>query len=98
MFNYHCHINYSIDVQGSAEDYCKEALKQGIKYLCFTTHFNMKELEQGNLDFTLTNEKLKNYIEEINKAKKKFPKLDIRIGLEVGLHHEFLFEGYLNAL
>ena len=82
MYNYHCHLHYSIDAIGSAEEYCKEALKQGIKYLCFTPHYSMKELEQGDSDYSLTEEEMKQFLDEIKVVRQKFPELDIKIGLE----------------
>ena len=40
MFDYHIHPNYSIDAEGEVEDFCKAALKAGLKEIAFTTHLD----------------------------------------------------------
>ncbi|MGY5880095.1 MAG: histidinol-phosphatase HisJ family protein [Candidatus Thorarchaeota archaeon] len=40
MFDYHIHPNYSIDAEGSIQEYCEAALKKGLKEIAFTTHLD----------------------------------------------------------
>jgi len=40
MFDYHIHPNYSIDAEGSIEEFCEEALRKGLKEIAFTTHLD----------------------------------------------------------
>jgi histidinol-phosphatase (PHP family) len=38
LADYHVHPDYSIDAEGSIDDYCRAALERGIGEICFTTH------------------------------------------------------------
>ncbi len=38
MIDYHVHPDYSIDAQGSIDEYCKKAVERGLKEIAFTTH------------------------------------------------------------
>jgi len=40
MYDYHIHPNYSIDAEGSIEEFCKAALNAGLKEIAFTTHLD----------------------------------------------------------
>ena len=40
MFDYHIHPNYSIDAEGTVEEFCKAALKAGLREIAFTTHLD----------------------------------------------------------
>ncbi len=40
MFDYHVHPNYSIDAEGSIEQFCEIALERGLQEIAFTTHLD----------------------------------------------------------
>ena len=40
MFDYHVHPNYSIDAEGSIEEFCEMALERGLQEIAFTTHLD----------------------------------------------------------
>ena len=40
MFDYHIHPNYSIDATGEVEEFCRAALRVGLKEIAFTTHLD----------------------------------------------------------
>ena len=40
MFDYHIHPNYSIDAEGTVEEFCKAALQRGLKEIAITTHLD----------------------------------------------------------
>jgi len=40
MFDYHVHPNYSIDAEGSIDEFCKIALERGLHEIAFTTHLD----------------------------------------------------------
>lgn len=40
MFDYHVHPNYSIDAEGSIEEFCEMALERGLEEIAFTTHLD----------------------------------------------------------
>ncbi|NHJ12942.1 MAG: histidinol-phosphatase HisJ family protein [Candidatus Thorarchaeota archaeon] len=43
MMDYHIHPDYSIDAEGSIEEYCNEAVARGIREICFTTHLDLDQ-------------------------------------------------------
>ena len=40
MIDYHIHPNYSIDAEGSIDEFCKVALEREFREICFTTHLD----------------------------------------------------------
>ncbi|MHA2141695.1 MAG: histidinol-phosphatase HisJ family protein [Candidatus Thorarchaeota archaeon] len=40
MMDYHIHPDYSIDAEGSLEEFCTAALNKGLKEICITTHID----------------------------------------------------------
>ncbi|MBY8998395.1 MAG: histidinol-phosphatase HisJ family protein [Candidatus Thorarchaeota archaeon] len=40
MFDYHIHPSYSIDAEGTVEEFCRAALVVGLKEIAFTTHLD----------------------------------------------------------
>ncbi|NPV13549.1 histidinol-phosphatase HisJ family protein [candidate division WOR-3 bacterium] len=91
MIDYHIHPDYSSDAQGRITDYCQQALKVGIKELCFTTHYEpdpmRAEIEQvmvAGQPVPVDSDWVDMYLEDIEKARRDFPELIIRSGVEVG--------------
>ena len=91
--DYHIHPDYSMDAQGSIEEYCQKALEIGLSEICFTPHYDTdparKEIDaymrvDGNL-VKLTDEVVQKYIDEVHKAKDKYSALglSVKVGLEV---------------
>ena len=40
MYDYHIHPDFSLDAEGSVDEYCKTALDRGLEEICFTTHLD----------------------------------------------------------
>ncbi|UCE10316.1 MAG: histidinol-phosphatase HisJ family protein [Candidatus Thorarchaeota archaeon] len=40
MIDYHVHPNYSLDAEGSLEEYCEVATRKGLREIAFTTHLD----------------------------------------------------------
>ncbi|MFW9908358.1 MAG: histidinol-phosphatase HisJ family protein [Candidatus Thorarchaeota archaeon] len=40
MIDYHIHPNYSLDAEGSIEDFCQAAISKGVTEIAFTTHLD----------------------------------------------------------
>lgn len=82
LSDFHMHSCFSGDSNESPENNIKKAIDLGMKHICFTDHqdFDFKyDLGMFDLDY-------KNYYEEISKLKDLYKdKIDIRIGLEMGL-------------
>lgn len=65
LADYHCHCDYSVDAQGTIDEYCRAALTRGLAELCFTTHY----CEEWAIDHT------DNYIRIDGEVKKTSPDL-----------------------
>lgn len=77
--NYHTHTFYS-DGKAAPEEYIKEALSQGFKAIGFSEH---APLSVDN-NFTLTKEKIEDYVNEIHFLEKKYKGLlDVFLSLEI---------------
>lgn len=92
MVDYHIHPYYSIDAEGTVEEYCQQAEAVGLKELCFTPHFEIdplrKEIDDivriGNKTLNMTSNWLDYYLSDLEAAQKKHPELIIKAGIEVG--------------
>lgn len=92
IIDYHIHPNYSIDAEGSIEEYCAQAIKIGIDEICFTPHFEIDPIRKekdDKINFSGTIVPMRSgwidyYFKEIKKAQKKFPNLSVKAGIEVG--------------
>ncbi len=96
MIDYHIHPDYSLDAEGKIRDYCQLAKEMGYKEIGFTPHLEIdpkrKELDDKiNLNGQIVSMRsnwLDYYFEEIDKARRDYPELKIRAGLEVGYEEE----------
>ncbi|MCX7995106.1 MAG: histidinol-phosphatase [candidate division WOR-3 bacterium] len=92
MIDYHIHTHHSIDAEGSPDEYCKQALKLGLKEICFTNHCELDPLRDDNLIRIngeikpLSQSLLFQLQNEVFKLKEQYAKkgLNIKFGLEVG--------------
>ena len=41
MVDFHAHCEYSIDAEGTIDQYAQAALKAGLSHICFTTHCDL---------------------------------------------------------
>jgi len=92
MFDYHIHPNYSIDAEGSIEEFCEEALKKGLREIAFTTHLDTDTvaddcyvLVSGKRVSTQSTAWLEDYETRILEADDKYKHegLRVRLGVEV---------------
>lgn len=87
MFDYHIHSDWSFDAEDSTESIVSEASQAGLAEICFTEHIEPGHPYgfewDGFIDF-------KSYAEEIQKLRKKYPGIEIRTGLELGLTKDTL--------
>ncbi|MHA1851320.1 MAG: histidinol-phosphatase HisJ family protein [Candidatus Thorarchaeota archaeon] len=92
MFDYHIHPNYSIDAEGSIEEYCEEALRKGLKEIAFTTHLDTNSIAddcyvniRGKKVSTRSSVWLVDYEASIKSADDKYQErgLRVRLGVEV---------------
>ncbi len=79
--NLHTHIGRCRHARGSVDEYCREAIRQGIRTLGISDHgpFPDGRYPDSRMDFS----ELETYCQEIRQAQLKFPELEIFAGLEV---------------
>lgn len=96
MIDYHIHTVHSTDADGSLDDYCRYAIKSGLREICFTNHCELDPNRNDNvirLDgdvLPLSRSALALLQEEVGRVKDQYKKsgLTVRFGLEIGF-----FEG-----
>lgn len=83
MYDFHLHSNFSVDCKVPPEDMVKEAIKMGLKAICFTDHIDLS-LDQDKSKNVLFN--IEDYIKEINKLKYTYiNEIEVLKGAEFGL-------------
>ncbi len=92
MFDYHVHPNYSIDAEGSIEEFCEIALEKGLEEIAFTTHLDTDNAGddcyvnvKGKRVDTRSSEWLEHYEDSIRSADDEYKErgLRVRLGVEV---------------
>ena len=92
MFDYHVHPNYSIDAEGSIEEFCEIALKRGLQEIAFTTHLDTDNAGddcfvnvKGKRVDTRSSIWLEDYEASIRSADDEYKEkgLRVRLGVEV---------------
>jgi histidinol-phosphatase (PHP family) len=94
MFDYHVHCDFSVDAEGPAIEFAREALKAGLKEICFTTHCDLdphRRHHDGRVRVDgdivdVTSDWLGPYVEEVREVSDslKGNGLVVRCGLEIG--------------
>ncbi len=83
MIDFHVHTHHSDDSNVKMEEYCLEAIKKGVKYICFTDHVDNNPKDPGYKKFSP-----ERYFEEFFSLKEKF-KEDLKLfaGIEFSEPH-----------
>ena len=83
----HTHTNFC-DGKGDVDLYCQRAVEQGLYSLGFSSHAPVTKKTGFTTDWHMKDERLDEYIETVNNAKKKWKgKIKIFLGLEVDYIH-----------
>lgn len=78
----HMHTWFSTDSEACPRDMADEAVRKGLKTICFTDHFDKDDLEWGKEGIFDVDA----YFVEMQKLQEEYAgKLNIRIGIELGL-------------
>lgn len=78
----HMHTWFSTDSEACPRDMADEAVRKGLKTICFTDHFDKDDLEWGEEGIFDVDA----YFVEMQKLQEEYTgKLNIRIGIELGL-------------
>lgn len=94
LSDFHMHCDYSADAVGAIADYCRAALRKGLREVCFTTHYDVNPhidvvdtylVIEGRKHRTRP-ELLRPYIDEIQAAHDEFYPLGLSVksGIEFG--------------
>lgn len=84
-YDYHIHSDFSADSDSEAIDMIKQAIRLGMKEICFTEHqdFDYPNIYPDSPIFSLDTEK---YIEKLSALKNEYKdQINIKIGVELGL-------------
>jgi histidinol-phosphatase (PHP family) len=94
VIDFHVHCDYSVDAVGTVDEYAEQALKKGLRQVCFTTHCDLDPERRhhdgrvrvaGNI-VEVTEDWLGSYMEDVRRISDSYGGggLTIRCGLEVG--------------
>ncbi len=99
MIDYHIHPAYSIDADGTLEEFCEAAISRGIRDIAFTTHLDTDP--QGDDFYVVINGErwdirrsdwLEIYEQDIRNIGDKYEGqgLEVRLGIEVDIYPEVM--------
>ncbi len=85
------HPYYSLDAEGSVDEYCEKALSLGFSEIAFTPHLELDlhrralddKVRMGNHIVSMRSDWLSNFIQDVKRVKEKYP-IQVRVGVEVG--------------
>lgn len=88
LYDFHTHTAFSSDSKTPAREQADEAVRRGLKGICFTDHMDVSfpydVKSPGNFIFDADR-----YFEEMIPLREEYKdRLDIRIGMEIGLRNE----------
>jgi len=84
LYDYHIHSLHSFDSLTSVADICREAKKKGLAGLTFTEHIELA----NKPDEADVIPKFPFYQRDIEKARTRYPDLELGMGLEIGFHFQ----------
>jgi len=93
LADYHVHPDFSVDAEGTIEEFCAAAREKGISEICFTTHYdsdptNSEWCRSIRIDGELKLNSVENfghYVKAVEAAKVDNPMV-IKCGIEVGYY------------
>ena len=93
--DYHVHTRLSYDGGGDLTEYCAKAEELGLSELCVTDHL---DIGCAQMEFTPHDQRV--YLEQYQNACRQFPKLELRLGMEIGFRPDTHVESamFISAL
>jgi histidinol-phosphatase (PHP family) len=92
--DYHIHPDYSVDGEGTLEDWCRAAFNIGLSEICFTPHYEANPARKAEDAFMkinnrlveLSDEAIRTYLEHADQVAKEYGLIGlmVRAGLEFG--------------
>lgn len=97
LADYHVHCDYSIDAEGSIDEYCEAALQRNLAEICFTTHYDsnpssasgpvhVNSIRLNGEVMPITPDLLEHYVADVHRAHERYYPmgLSVKLGLEFG--------------
>jgi len=94
LADYHCHCDYSVDAEGTIEEFCRAAISRNLAEICFVTHFDANPDSGGDVEYIrvdgedrpTTIDNLAPYVNHVLRAAEEFyPRgLSVKLGIEMG--------------
>jgi histidinol-phosphatase (PHP family) len=94
MLDFHAHCDYSIDAQGTVDQYACAALRAGLSHICFTTHCDLDptrlehdgKVKLGGMVVDVNSAWVESYIAETRTAGERYAAQGLKVlcGLEIG--------------
>ncbi|RKX32644.1 MAG: hypothetical protein DRP46_00740 [Candidatus Zixiibacteriota bacterium] len=93
LADYHIHPDFSVDAEGSIEDFCLAAREKGLSEICFTTHYDTNPIDSEwgrsiRIDGELKLNSVVNfghYVRAVETAQKESPMV-VKCGVEAGYY------------
>jgi histidinol-phosphatase (PHP family) len=91
LVDYHVHPYYSLDAEGTVDEYCEKALSLGLSEIGFAPHLELDPLRKklddkvrvGERIVPMRSDWLSVFVDDVERAREKYP-LELKIGVEVG--------------
>ena len=88
----HVHTRFSCDCKVTMEEYCEEAIRRGVGYICFTDHVDYNRNDEGYLYY-----KPQEYFDQFRQVQDRYShKLTLLCGMEFAEPH--MYPGELENL
>lgn len=95
FIDYHVHPYYSLDAEGSVDEYCERALTLGFSEIGFTPHLELDpyrdalddKVRLGSRIVSMRSDWLSSFIRDVERAREKY-QIQLRVGVEVGYDEE----------
>ncbi len=92
--DYHVHCDYSIDAEGTIDEFCEAAIKRNLAEICFTSHYDANPNLDGSVEFIVVKgeklpvspDSLAYYVDDVHRAADEFYSrgLSVKLGVEIG--------------
>lgn len=92
--DYHVHCDYSVDAEGSIDEFCEAAIKRNLAEICFTTHYDANPNVTGGVEYIVVRgnklpvspDSLAYYVDDVRRAAEEFyvKGLSVKLGVEIG--------------
>ncbi|MFH0727017.1 MAG: histidinol-phosphatase [Pseudomonadota bacterium] len=86
--NYHVHTPLCNHATGSMLDYIREAIRLGLKEICFLDHLTLNPADRG---LSMTPEEVALYVQAARNLAHRFrDEIGVKVGLEIDFHPDFI--------